>query len=209
MKLNSVHLRSIFFIYAGAVDLRICLILNKLDISFLCFSSLNSLLRRFPDGCDGIVLIDVGADHIGGIARTEHLIAHLSDPRVIPICTSGTIDFVRKCFKAGAMDVIDKSLDEESIADTLMTSLECSHAPCHLNSGQRQRFELLTERERLVFEYIANGFTNREIAHTLCLSPRTIECYRAHLNEKLGVKNVAHMVFQYSGYIRKSRSNHS
>jgi len=52
----------------------------------------------------------------------------------------------------------------------------------------------LSAREREVFERLAKGETQREIAETLGLSVKTVETYRARIGEKLGLKTRADLV---------------
>ena len=57
----------------------------------------------------------------------------------------------------------------------------------------------LTNRELEVFKLIGGGFSTREIAQQLKLSTKTVETYRAHLKEKLGLRNgmeLVRMAFQ-------------
>jgi two-component system response regulator NreC len=52
----------------------------------------------------------------------------------------------------------------------------------------------LSERELEVLRLIALGHTNNEIAEQLCLSVRTIESHRAHIQQKLGVSTRSELV---------------
>ena len=52
----------------------------------------------------------------------------------------------------------------------------------------------LTAREHEILVLIEQGYTNKEIASKLCLSPRTIEGHRASLILKFGVRNTAELV---------------
>jgi two-component system response regulator NreC len=45
--------------------------------------------------------------------------------------------------------------------------------------------ELLTPREREVLTYIAEGYTNREIAEALVLSVKTVDRHRENIMQKL------------------------
>ncbi|RXJ93501.1 DNA-binding response regulator, partial [Arcobacter sp. AHV-9/2010] len=58
----------------------------------------------------------------------------------------------------------------------------------------RSAWETLTARERSVLQLVAEGRTNRQVGQYLNLSPKTIEKYRAHLMDKLGVSNVTGLV---------------
>ena len=60
--------------------------------------------------------------------------------------------------------------------------------------GIVDRFDSLSEREREVFQLVAEGHTNKDIAELLCVSPVTVETHRAHILQKLGVHNMAELV---------------
>ncbi len=54
--------------------------------------------------------------------------------------------------------------------------------------------EILTKRELEILKLIAAGLANKAIASKLKISIRTVETHRAHLSEKLGIKNTANLV---------------
>jgi two-component system response regulator NreC len=60
--------------------------------------------------------------------------------------------------------------------------------------GVTDRFDALSEREREVFQLIAEGNSNKDIAQLLHLSPGTIETHRARIMEKLDVHSAAEIV---------------
>lgn len=60
--------------------------------------------------------------------------------------------------------------------------------------GITDRFDALSEREREVFQLIAEGRNNKEIAAVLHVSPGTVETHRAHIMEKLDVHSAAEIV---------------
>ena len=51
--------------------------------------------------------------------------------------------------------------------------------------GITDRYDTLSEREREVFQLIAEGKVNKDIAEILHLSPNTVETHRARIMEKL------------------------
>jgi DNA-binding CsgD family transcriptional regulator len=63
-----------------------------------------------------------------------------------------------------------------------------------LVNKQYQGRDLLTPREREVVPAIARGFTNKEVARELGISPRTAEFHRANIMRKLQVRNLAELV---------------
>jgi DNA-binding NarL/FixJ family response regulator len=52
----------------------------------------------------------------------------------------------------------------------------------------------LTNREHEILELIVKGFTSKEIAQKLYISPRTVDTHRANLMEKLELNNIAELV---------------
>jgi two-component system response regulator FixJ len=55
----------------------------------------------------------------------------------------------------------------------------------------QDQLEILTAREREVIEGLANGLSNKAIAHDLGISPRTVEVYRANATNKLRVRGLS------------------
>jgi len=49
--------------------------------------------------------------------------------------------------------------------------------------------ESLTPRQREVFELVARGYTNKEIAQRLCISDKTVKCHVRHILQKLNLPN--------------------
>jgi DNA-binding NarL/FixJ family response regulator len=60
--------------------------------------------------------------------------------------------------------------------------------------GITDRYDSLSEREREIFQLIAEGHTNKDIAELLHVSPATVETHRAHIFQKLDVHNTAELV---------------
>jgi DNA-binding NarL/FixJ family response regulator len=60
--------------------------------------------------------------------------------------------------------------------------------------GVVDRFESLSEREREVFQLIAEGKVNKEIGALLSISTSTVETHRARIMEKLDVHSAVEIV---------------
>ena len=60
--------------------------------------------------------------------------------------------------------------------------------------AQRDRYDLLSDREKEVLQLIALGFTNRQVADQLYLGVKTIETYRARVMDKLGLRSRSALV---------------
>jgi DNA-binding NarL/FixJ family response regulator len=62
------------------------------------------------------------------------------------------------------------------------------------SKGIADRYDALSEREREIFQLVAEGHSNKEAAELLHVSPATVETHRAHILEKLDVHNTAELV---------------
>lgn len=62
-----------------------------------------------------------------------------------------------------------------------------------------ERDDLLTKRERLILAQVVHGASSKQIAHTLGISPRTVEFHRANIMRKYGARNCAELVRKVIG----------
>lgn len=59
---------------------------------------------------------------------------------------------------------------------------------------RRKRPEALTSREREILQLIWSGFKNKEVAHRLRISVKTVEAHRANMMKKIRVSNTAQLL---------------
>jgi FixJ family two-component response regulator len=51
-----------------------------------------------------------------------------------------------------------------------------------------------TDREREILDLVVDGFSSREIAEQLGISPKTVEAHRARITDKMRSDSLAHLV---------------
>jgi DNA-binding NarL/FixJ family response regulator len=61
-------------------------------------------------------------------------------------------------------------------------------------SGVTDRYDTLSDREREIFQLVAEGRSNKEVAELLGISPATVETHRARILQKLDIHNTAELV---------------
>jgi two-component system response regulator FixJ len=98
--------------------------------------------------------------------------------------------------RAGAVDVLEKPFRPASLLSAVERALALGS---ELDSGcessrSRQRFELLSSREREVFDLLVEGKASKTIADELGISLRTVDGHRANVMHKLKVRNVGELV---------------
>jgi two-component system response regulator NreC len=60
--------------------------------------------------------------------------------------------------------------------------------------GEQDPYWQLTDREREVLKLVAEGYTAREIAEMLVVSPKTVEWYRTSLMKKLNIHSKTDLI---------------
>ena len=61
-------------------------------------------------------------------------------------------------------------------------------------SSREERYKQLSNREREVFQLIAEGYSTRKIADLLFVSVSTVKSHRAKIMDKLGVENALQLL---------------
>jgi two-component system response regulator FixJ len=161
--------------------------------------------QAFIDGFDrasiGAIVLDVRMPGISGLTVLDRLMAQGVDQPVIMLTGHGTVEMCRRAFKAGAAEFLEKPVDDEQLLEALQQAVRQhvrSRERSQADNAARERVAQLSEREREVLAFIVQGLTNKEIARTLALSPRTVETHRANLFAKLDCDSLAQLIRRYA-----------
>jgi FixJ family two-component response regulator len=164
--------------------------------------------QAFLDGFDreaiGAVVMDVRMPGASGFTVLDQLRAQGVDQPVILLTGHGTVDLCRRAFKAGAIEFLEKPVDDELLLDTLHSAVRAhtlSRQRLAADRDTRERVARLSPREREVLVQVMQGLTNKEIARVLALSPRTVEAHRASLIAKLEVDSLAQLIRRYGAVV--------
>src|SRR5580704_10986664 len=155
-----------------------------------------------------IAILDIGMPLLNGIEATRQIVRRLPDIRVLILSMHANEAYIIQALKAGAKGYLLKdSADTDLIRGVAaVASGKSFFSPAvakvmlddyvrHLTEkGIADRFDSLSEREREIFQLVAEGHSNKEIAELLSVSPTTIETHRAHILQKLDVHNTAELV---------------
>jgi RNA polymerase sigma factor (sigma-70 family) len=139
-------------------------------------------------------LLDVRLPGIDGLELQRQLRTKHPGLPTIVITAHGDVSTARTALRDGAVDFLEKPIDESDLLDAVTTALTSDQRIVQEARDREElaaRLERLTAREREVFERITNGQHNREIAEEFGISPRTVEVHRARIMEKLRARRVA------------------
>jgi len=162
------------------------------------YSSAQQLLDRLP-GVEkpGCILLDVQMPGLSGLDLQSCLIERGSILPIIFVTGYADTPATVRAIKAGAEDFLTKPASSGQLIDAI------ERAMTRYESARRQRNELnsfrglvatLTPRERQVFNLIVRGKINKQIAHELGTTERTVKAHRHQVMEKMQVHSLAELV---------------
>jgi two-component system response regulator FixJ len=141
----------------------------------------------------GCVLVDFRMPGIDGLELQEELSRRNSPLSVIILTGYADVSLAVRAIKNGALDILEKPVKRAQLLTEVASGIAISEekfAQIRAAEEKRAKLSALTDREREVVDLLVAGRTNREIAERLGLSCRTIEIHRAHVMEKLAVRNL-------------------
>ncbi|MEM1088993.1 MAG: response regulator [Pseudomonadota bacterium] len=181
----------------SAVRDAIAFLLDSVTIECKAFSSAAEFLDGYG-GDAGVLILDVRMPQMSGLELQDLLQERgINDLSIIFISGHGDIPMAVEALKRGAVDFLPKPFRDQDLLDRVQTAMnECREGQreaADLKDIQR-RIESLTPRERQVMGMVADGKANKVVALDLEISQRTVEIHRTHVMEKMGVRNLAHLV---------------
>jgi DNA-binding NarL/FixJ family response regulator len=155
------------------------------------------LVKEFePD----IAVLDIRMPEMDGIEAARQITAKAGETRVVMLTAYDDRHFVVEAVRAGARGYVLKTRDADHLIQAirmvaagnmvidpeLVVALADELAVAH----ERDRTaETLTERELEVLQLLAFGYTNRDIAGRLYVSPDTVKTHLEHIYQKLGAND--------------------
>jgi two-component system, NarL family, response regulator NreC len=161
-------------------------------------------LEHRPD----VIVMDIGMPLLNGIDATRQITHRWPDARVLMLSMHKDEPYVARAFQAGVTGYLLK----DSVGADLLGAVETvakglpyfspeiaqkmvADYVRRLDGGPTaDPYESLSEREREIFQLIAEAYSNKDIATILGISPATVETHRARVLQKLDIHNAAEVV---------------
>jgi FixJ family two-component response regulator len=172
--------------------------LKKAGYAVATYESSQQLLERLPDEREpGCILLDVRIPGLSGPDLQDRLSKLGSTLPIVFLSGYADVATTVRTIKAGAEDFLTKPISSEQ----LLRAIEQAIAHHGASRGRKQKLDAmrellgtLTPRERQVFDRVVQGRINKQIAHELGATERTIKAHRQQVMEKMKVQSLAELV---------------
>jgi two-component system, NarL family, response regulator NreC len=155
-----------------------------------------------------VVVMDVAMPELNGIEATRQIIKRVEGAKVLVLSMHGDDVYVRQALKAGARGYLLKDSEDLDLIKAVKAIrgggsffsppvskvVLSGYLGDKADGDAEDSVARLTDREREVLQLIAEGKTNKEVAHALSVSVNTVETHRKHIMEKLDLHNTAELV---------------
>jgi FixJ family two-component response regulator len=173
------------------------LLLQSGGFQVRAFTSAEAFLIEIKPTEPICLLTDLRLPKMDGLALYRHLVSLVTDPAVVMITGHGDIPMAVAALKDGVMDFVEKPFDPGILLNSVCAASQraaTNRRRRAVGTDIESRYRALTAREKEIINLLAEGQSNKAIAATLGISPRTAEHHRAHVMEKLGVRTLSQLI---------------
>jgi FixJ family two-component response regulator len=174
-------------------------LIESMDLPVRSFGSAADFLSAQPVEAEGCVVLDVNMPGMNGLDLQREMNAAGIPLPVIFLTGHGDIPMTVQALKAGAVHFLTKPVRGDDLLVAIRQALETDRKVRSERTEirrLRERFDLLAPRERQVMRLVTSGRLNKQIAHELGISERTIKLYRGQVMRKMGADSLADLVQQ-------------
>jgi FixJ family two-component response regulator len=175
----------------------ISLLLKSAGFLVETFENAEEFLCLDEYGGEGCIILDIFLEGKTGLELQEAINHKFKNQPIIYITGQGDIPMSVQALKKGAVNFLQKPVDDSALLDAVDEAISLSRAMIREERETalgRSLIESLTPRELQVFRYLVTGMLNKQIAAELNIAEHTVKLHRGKITEKLGVKSIAEMV---------------
>jgi two-component system response regulator NreC len=167
-------------------------------------AAIDKALQLKPD----VIIIDIAMPQMNGLEAAKRIRKKLPDTKILILSMYSHEHYIHDVLETGVSGYLLKDSsgrdiisaihaamsDETFLSPSISKVLVDTYRSPRKNASSTERYKQLSNREREVFQLIAEGHSTRQIADTLYVSISTIKSHRAKIMEKLGIETPVKLV---------------
>jgi len=161
------------------------------------FDSAQQFLARPRPQVPSCLVLDLSLPGITGLDLQKQVSAERPDMPIIFITGHGDVPKSVQAMKAGAVEFLTKPVSREVLLSAIRQALERSRTALGRQAEMqelRNRYALLSPREREVMALVVSGRLNKQIGGELDISVITVKTHRGKVMRKMKADSVAELV---------------
>ena len=169
-------------------------LLRSVNYDVALYRSASEFLDSERCDAPACLVLDVRLPGTSGLELQEYLNRLDISMPVILMTGFGDIPMSVRGMKAGAIDFLIKPIRPQDLLDAVAEAVRVDRnrrQEIKKIAELRERYALLTYRERQVVSLVASGLLNKQVAYELSISEVTVKMHRRSAMRKLGAKSVA------------------
>jgi len=165
-------------------------------------------VRRVAQLCPDVAILDIAMPELNGIEAARQIREVCPATQVIILSMYGTTGHISQALQAGVRGYLLKAAAGSEVvsavravqaghrylSQAILDRVIDDYLDQHEVGEAKGPLARLTPREHEILQLVVEGKTSAEIADILSLSPKTVETYRSHLMQKLGISDVPGLV---------------
>lgn len=179
------------------------MVIETVGLTCRTFASAESFLQTYKPGTPGCLVLDINMPGMKGDDLQRELLQRNITLPIIFLTAFGDIPMSVRTIKAGAADFLTKPVQIKLLLERIQTELNNETIAAkqkHADLDFQRRIGSLTPRELQVLPLALAGHPNKEIAHKLGISYRTVEIHRTQILKKTGTGNFLELARQCEIY---------
>jgi DNA-binding NarL/FixJ family response regulator len=155
-----------------------------------------------------VIVMDIGMPLLNGIEASRRILKALPKTRILILSMYSHEHYIHELLEAGISGYLLKESSGRDIVKAIQAAMKGEtflspsisrvlvdkYLSMRKSSPKEERFNQLSNREREIFQLIAEGHSSKSIGQILCVSQSTVKTHRRKIMEKLEVENPAQLI---------------